>query len=242
MESYIEISWITIVLSDLLAYYCSICFSLKKSHSAFFYVFFFFSTSFAVLCYDNWLYPIYYLCLVGGYWWLFYPNIRQFLLFVAVRYLLFFTYFKLWGGSFHLLVYFVPLAICPFGVWILLLFFLFVIKKKWMNYLKVSDFIVSLVIYADKQLKVRGYMDSGNHVMHQNRPVLFLDKSYRKHFLTKQFQWEKVAVTTLNKTEWLNCTKAEIKIERYKKCLCFICLDKDVKLEWGCRCLLNIEM
>lgn len=240
MESYIEVTYINNVLIGIFAYYASSYFSMSKMSHRFFYVFLLCEQLVIVLLFNKAMYPLFYLLEYTLTLWLFYHQYKKLLMYLCIKYLAFFTMFKFFNGSFHLLHYFVPSHINILGIWILLLFGIVVLHQKYAAYLKVSDFIYSLTIEANKPIHVKGFLDTGNQVMWKKHAVLFLDHAYLSYF--KECLKEQVVVHTLNKTEVLSCYLCKVKINRYKKGEYYICCDKRVALEWGCKCLLNMEI
>lgn len=240
MESYIEITFVHNMLICIFAYYASSYFSLSKISNRFFYTFLLVEQLCIVLLYVETYYFLFYLLELVFTLFIFYHQYKKLLMYLCIKYLSFFTCMKFLGGSFHLLHYFVPSNVNVIGIWCLLLFAILVLKQKWSVYLRVSDFIYSMIIYADKEIKIRGFLDTGNQVILNDIPVLFLDSKYHDAFMN--MKEEIFQVITLNKEEKLVCYLCDVKINRYKRRSYYICCDKRVDLEWGCKCLLNIEI
>lgn len=240
MESYIEITFINNILIALFAYYASAYLSLSKIKNCFFYVFLIIEQLIVVLLYDEDWYFLFYMMDLFFMLIIFFHQYKKLLIYLCIKYLCFLTCLKVWHGSFHLLHYFVPLQANMIGAWLLLVVAIIFYKQKWSAYLRVSDFIYTISIDCAKPLKIKGYLDTGNQVTCNEIPVLFLDASYDKYFTA--MPKATVEVTTLNKKEVLNCYLCKVNINRYKKGVYYICCDKRVNLEWGCQCLLNIEI
>lgn len=124
---------------------------------------------------------------------------------------------KFLSGSFHLGHYFVPLHCQMYGIWLLMAFGIFLLKQKWEAFLLVSEFIFPVVIYSEVPFCIKGFLDSGNQVILDDYPVLFLDQSYTKKM--DAHKKKECKVVTLNKQEVLTCYLYEVKIGRNKKSL-----------------------
>lgn len=203
MESYVEVTLLNNILICVFAYYASSYFSLSKISNRFFYTFLFVEQLSVVLLYVEMYYFLFYGLELIFTLYIFYHQYKKLLMYLCIKYLSFFTCLKFFGGSFHLLHYFVPVHIHMLGVWCLLIFVIIVLKQKWSAYLRVSDFIYSLIIYADKEIKVRGFLDTGNQVKLKETPVIFLDTSYQNYFINSK--QEEFVIITLNKKETLRC-------------------------------------
>lgn len=241
MESYIEVTWIHNVLIGLIAYYGSSFFSFSKVRMPHFFAFLVGELLFVVLCYEEVFKSIFYLYELGMYFVLFHHHYKRLFMYISIKYALSFTFFKLLGGSFHLLHYFVPIWVNPLGLWLIMALLVFSLRQKWSVYLKVSDFIYHIEILGKTTLRVKGYLDTGNTLLHKGRPVLFLDKRYCPSIQQPQKE-EWIEMQTLHAKENIKAYLYDVKIERYKTQPCYISCDKDVTLEWGCVCLLNMEM
>lgn len=240
MDSYIEVTLITNLLIGVMMFYGSGCYTRQCINHMFFLLALFIEqvllmlSLYISLWHLFWLYQILFYLIVFRYAY------KRLFLFLCLRYLAYFTLFKFSGGSFHLGHYFVPINNHMIGIWILFIFIIITLKQKWEAYLIISEFIFPLTIYADKPIRLLGFLDSGNQVTLNGLPVLFLDMRYRMHINTNQ---KNVCdVCTLNDEEKLSCYLYEVKIGRNKKRSCYICCDKKVTLEWGCRCLLNLYL
>lgn len=240
MESYVEVTFLNDVLIGVLAFYGSAFFSLSKMQTRSFFLFLLIEQLFHIFCFDERIYFLFYLYEIFFYCFLFYHQAKKGVMYFCLKYLLMFTCFKLFGGSFHLFHYYVPTTIRIYGLWLLFILLIVLLKEKWSSYLRVSDFIYEVNIIADKKIKVRGYLDTGNTLCVQDIPVLFLDESYALFF--QSFNQKKISYSTLNKKEEINVYLCEVRIDRYKSNQYYICCDKKVLLEWNCRCILNVEI
>lgn len=240
MESYVEVTFLNDFLIGVLAFYGSAFFSLSKMQARSFFLLLFIEQLFHILCFDESLFFLFYLYEIFFYFFLFHRQPKKGVMYFCLKYLLMFTCFKIFGGSFHLFHYYVPSSIRIYGLWLIFVLLIVLLKEKWSSYLRVSDFIYDVTIIGDKKIKVRGYLDTGNSLCVQNIPVLFLDESFV--FCFNSFDQEKISFSTLNKEEEINVYLCEVQIDRYKSNQYYICCDKKVLLEWNCRCILNVEI
>lgn len=194
-----------------------------------------------VTCYDAVVKSMFYLYELGMYFALFHHHYKRLFMYISIKYAISFTYFKFIGGSFHLMHYFVPIYVNPIGVWAIMLLIVILLKQKWSMYLKACDFIYHVEIVGDTPLKVRAYLDTGNSLLWKGTPVIFLDKKYASQ-IQKDCSCERIVMHSLNAISEIKGFLCDVKIERYKTQRCYISCDKEVALEWGCVCILNMEM
>lgn len=240
MESYIEITFLNDFLLCVLAYYASAFFSLSKIHSPSFFLLLLIEQVFHILCFDPSYYFLFYLYEIFFLYFVFFRQWKKGIMYLCLKYLLMFTFFKFLGGSFHLLHYYVPSFVQIYGLWLLVILFIVLLKEKWSAYLRISDFIYEVQIKADENIRLKGFLDTGNSLCIEDIPVIFIDESYQSHFIHQP--QKKIRYMTLNKEEEINVTLCEVQIDRYKKASYYICCDKKVLLEWNCKCILNVEI
>lgn len=240
METYIEVTFIHNILVCLFAYYASCYMSLSKEYKRFFYVYILIEQAFVCICFQAYLYPLFYLLEIMFTIFVFYLQYKKLFMYICIKYMIFFTCFKLFGGSFHLLHYFVPASRNVMGVWLILVFGILLLKQKWGAFLSVSEYIFPLRIYADKPFSVYGFIDSGNQMEYNGKPVLFLDMSYAHYFSSQNAI--AIDVSTIHSVKKMQIYLSEIRVHRYKKQSCYICCDNRVRLEWNCHCLLNFTL
>lgn len=240
MESYIEVTFLTNLLICILAYYTSAYFSLSKVNTSSYFVYMILEQIITIVLFYEPLYFLFYIYECIFYYCVFHKNIKKGFMYICLKYLYMFTYFKIYSGSFHLFHYFVPINAYVYISWPILILLIIIFKKKWSFYLKVSDFIYDLLIYADEKIYVKAFLDTGNNVKYKDIPVFFLDASYKCKFI--HCHYENVYIKSINGSSVCQVALCEIRINKYKKGWAYINCDKDVLLEWNCRCLLNMEL
>ncbi len=240
MDTYIEISFLTNMLIGIMMLYASGCYTHQRmNHMLFLFALIGEQVLLMLSLYLS-LWVLFIIYEIAFYLLVFYYAWKRMLLFLCLRYLAYATLFKFSGGSFHMGHYFVPAQNQMIGFCLLSCFLIFLLKQKWESYFMVSEFIYPLTIYTPIPIHVRGFLDSGNQVMLEGLPVLFLDERYR----TQLDNDSSTACTihTIHSEARLSCFLYEVKIGRNKKRSCYICCDKKVVLEWGCQCLLNLNL
>lgn len=241
MESYIEITWITgflvLLNSTTLAFYlaCKPC--------AFYKLLLYSMMIPLAACF---LFNTYeWLCMVlleGVFFgWIYRDSWKGWLLMIAHRLLLNLTCYVFYEGSFHLGIYFVPSYVIPYLLWAVLIISWFGMFLHWKFHLSQQNFIYPIEIRTKRAIvKTRGYLDSGNLIMEEGVPVLFLDKSYEEYFLGENIEW--VEMNTMQGTGRVRCYEVRARVGNtpYHKVL--IHLNRTMELPMGAKALLNIHL
>lgn len=241
METYVEITWITSVVticfSTLISFYVvykpqsikkmlgySICISTYACISFFPYA---------------WIGAI----LLEMVWYriLFRYAIKAWFIMLANRFLFGITCFSIMKGSFYCGIYFVPIEQIPYWYWIGILLLCILLICKWKYGLCQSDFIYHIKLGSSKNnLELKAYLDSGNLLMFQNKPVIFLSEQYQEYFCDCEKQWIKI-YQVANKRE-IPCYLSQVKIGDGQWKSVFVSFSQTLDLPFSCNALLNLNM
>ena len=240
MESYIEITFINDFLICLLAFYASAYFSLSKINLNIFILWILVEQFLHILIFNSIYYMYFYFFEICLYLFLFYKNYKKACMYICLKYAIMLTQFKLCNGSFHLFHYYVKTSTNIIGIWILYVFLILLLKKKWHNFIRISDFIFIVYFNTSNKLKLNAYLDTGNSLLCENIPVIFVDCKYKKYFMCENKKT--IPLYSFNESKIIDVYFNQIQIDTHKKQSCYICCDERVFLPYGCECLLNIEM
>lgn len=241
MESYIEITWISGFLILLNA--TTLAFYLSAKPCAF-YKLVLYSGSIplaATLIFHRYEWLM--MALLEGYffWYIYRDAWKSWLLMIAHRLLWNFTCYIFYEGSFHLGIYFAPCEKIPYVLWAILLISWMGMFFHWKLTLSQQNFIYPLQIKTSKAIiKVKGYLDSGNLMMEEGIPVLFLDAKYEEYFQGETIEWVMMNTMQGNGKVQCYCADAKVAESRYHRVL--IHLNKSMELPLGANALLNIHM
>lgn len=158
-----------------------------------------------------------------------------------LRLLLYGTSFVLYGGGFHNGMWFVPMDTKVIWLWIvyILLFIILLIKCK-DSFLKLS-YIYEITMYLPHTcIKLKSYLDSGNMLMYQQIPILFVDKKYQEYF--KEQRIELVVMNSIDTTSVIRCYACDIKIAGCCRKGVYINCDRHLQLPFHCSVLLNVNV
>ncbi len=241
MESYIEITWLNAFLilmnSSMLAYYLSMkpckCYPIIL-YSAII-------PAFACICFSpyEWLYM--FVLEAAFFYWMYRNAWKIWLLMIAHRLLLHFTCYVLFGGSFHLGIYFVPMDCVPWLFWLLLIFSWLAMFLHRKMELSQQNFIYPFeLLIKQKKLHLKGYLDSGNFMMEEGLPVMFLDEHYQTYFQNENIQW--LMMATMQGEIRIACYQALARFPKMNYKPILIHFTKQMKLPLGANALLNIHM
>lgn len=241
MDSYIEITWFTgflvLMHSSTLAFYVA-----WKPQSFLRLLGYSIAIPFlAILCFhpSAWCFMI---ALEAFFFWKIYRHAWEtWLIMIANRLLWNMTCYVFYGGSFHVGIYFVPMETIPWLLWGILFGSWLLLYHKWKAALAQYDFIYPLrVVTSNVQLKLRGYLDTGNLLSSEGIPVIFLDVQYASYFHDESI--ELVVMNTVDATKVIRCheVKAKVGDGRFHKVL--VNSEKNLQLPMGCNALLNMNM
>lgn len=241
MESYIEVSFINqvllMVLSILVAGYIT-CKPIRFIENGIY------SISIAVCCSLFW----------GTYSWIIYLGLeifffllyfryrlKTYFVYGSLRFLLSFTCYALWQGSYHLGMYYVPLHQNPVGIWAIEVFLLFVLLRKWKYFLGKLNYIYECKIQSKhKKLCLRAYLDSGNLLTIQDVPVVFVDAKYLNYFHGEKMKY--IPMQTMHGKQEIECYEALIELKGYPSRNVYVHCKPNMRLPLRCEILLNMKL
>lgn len=241
MESYIEITWfngfLVLMNSTTLAFYlaCKPCAFYKMlAYSVL-------VPLFACFCFGR--YEWLAMCLLEGlFFYLIYRDSwKGWLLMIAHRLLCNLTCYVLYEGTFHLGIYFVPSDKIPWLLWGVLILTWCMMFFHYKYELSQQSFLYPLEIRtSDVVIKMKGYLDSGNLLMEEGKPVLFLDQTYEEYFQKEHIEW--IVMNTVQGIGKVPCfeVKARIGTQTYHNVLVHI--NRHLQLPMNAKALLNIHM
>lgn len=241
MESYIEITWLTgfmtLMNSTTLAFYlaCKPCAYYKLI------VYSIFIPLFACLCFS--MYEWIWMLLIEGlfFYWIFRDSWKGWSLMIAHRLLINLTCYVFYGGSFHLGLYFVCSDTFPWLIWIILVVTWCMMFFHYKYQLSQQSFLYPLEICTGSVIiKTKGYLDSGNLLMEEGRPVLFLDATYEAYFNQEHIEW--IVMNTVHGQGKLPCFEVRARVGNtpYHKVL--VHMNKQLQLPMNAKALINIHM
>jgi len=241
MESYIEVTWISGFL--ILFNAATLAFYLAMKPCSFLLLIVYSACIPLLACFV--FAPWEWLVMAGAEGFFFYVIYRHawksWLLMIAHRLLCNLTAYLLYGGSFHLGIYFVPCDTLPILLWSALIgsWLAMFLHGKWT--LSQQNFIYPIEVRSQsKVMKMKGYMDSGNLMMSEGIPVMFLDQSYEAYFDVSGIQW--VVMDTMQGSEPVRCCYANVRIANAPYHRVLVHFKKRMQLPLGAKALLNIHM
>lgn len=241
MESYIEITWITGFLILLNA--TTLAFYLSAKPCAFYKLIGYSAIVPLIACLLFSKYEWMIMALVEGFffWYIYQDAWKSWLLMIAHRLLWNFTFYVCHAGSFHLGIYFVPSETLPWMLWLVLTGSWLGMFFHWKLTLSQQNFIYPIQIKTSKAiLKIRGYLDSGNFMMEEGIPVLFLQQKYEEYFQDESIQW--IGMKTMQGSSKVCCYRAFAKVGKSAYHPVLIHFNQRMELPLGANALLNIHM
>ena len=169
-------------------------------------------------------------------------HIKVFALAYSLRLLFSLTCYVLYGGSFHLLIYFVPIgtyAILYF--WVIAGIALIACLRKWKYYITQAQYIYETELYTkQKKFHIYGYLDSGNVLTYHEIPIIFAVSRFYEYFKNENI--ELVVMNTMNQTSSIRVYPCELQVRGCEKQPAYICFDRQGIIPMHCECLLNLHV
>lgn len=166
---------------------------------------------------------------------------KTYLFSMCFRFLCIATCFLLYGGGFHNFIWFVPLQATIWVTWLLYIFALVLLHCKWKDYVAKLSCVYDVSIYTKtKTLHVVGYLDSGNLLTYEGKPVVFIDCQYKTYFAQERI--ELIVMNTIAQTEVIRCYQCDIQLHGCKRHRVYIHCDKTLQLPVKCGLLLNMKV
>lgn len=241
MESYVEITFINnvfIMMTSTLA----ACYLMVRSLPIKQLILYSAVISFA--CVSLWSDVSWWLIIIlelGCVWFIFRDALNIWLTTLALRLMMSLTCWVLYGGSFHLTAYFVPAgAWMILNFWIIMIVLLAAMLLKWKYFLSQSTYVYRSYLYIqNKKRKMNAYLDSGNMLMSDQVPVIFLSGKYYEYLKNENI--ELIVMNTMNSTSAIRAYACELQVHGYQRHKVYACCDTLVKIPMNCSCLLNIH-
>lgn len=169
-------------------------------------------------------------------------HVKVFALAYSLRLLFSLTCYVLYGGSFHLLIYFVPT-----GTYTILYFWVIAgiafaaSMRKWKYYITQAQYIYETVLWAgQKKFHIYGYLDSGNVLTYNEIPIIFAVSRFYEYFKNENI--ELVVMNTMNQTSSVRVYPCELQVRGCEKQSAYICFDRQGVIPMHCECLLNLHV
>lgn len=216
MESFVEVVFLHNYLFHALALSLSCIFSKRAFSRQQFHLVVFILTSFATFLFidfsEQMMWFVEMMLFV-----LFFKNKRStYCLFMSFRFLLNLICFLLLQGSI-LNHQFFSFEIFPlFLMDVVVLFFYFVLYKKWKYVYQEKDFVREFILEKKKYV---GYLDSGNLASIDAIPLIFIREEIYENLSGKK---RNIEIVTIHEESWIEGIEKEIKLDG-KKCFVLCC-------------------
>lgn len=240
MDSYIEISFIiqtlTMLISCMTAGYLSLKpISLKQSWMysiciAFFACSFWSSYSWTLM----FIIEVLFFLIYFRYRW------KTYLLVITLRILVSATWYAIYRGGFHNFQYFLPM-VSPIPPILILIIILWLLYRKWNYWLGKLTYVYECEIdHLPLKKHFKGYLDTGNLLMLEDIPVIFMDEKYEEYF--KDCRIHCLVMKTMSGTVPIMCYETNIRIQGLTKKKVYVHLKKETQLPMQCEILLNMNL
>lgn len=235
MDCYIEVSWILMVFVSFGAYTFAIALTSKKYALKKALIILLIGNGFVLFYYQS-LFMVLVIELVQDLW-VCRGNIKTFFEMELTRFFLLFALARSLEGTLVNTVLFIPTnkscfyALCILFLFVILSIFVFAPLILHEKYLK------EVTITLQKQsIQIKGYVDSGNFLNYQNKPVIFLNNKYQK--MVSGMQGVMIDYTTVAGSGECMAYLGTIEIDNqlYEVYVSFLCFDEDFD------CLLNSQL
>ncbi|MEG2685332.1 MAG: hypothetical protein RR929_04620, partial [Erysipelotrichaceae bacterium] len=107
------------------------------------------------------------------------------------------------------------------------------------EYLVIKSYIYSVELCTINK-RIKGYLDTGNLVMFNDKPIIFLDEYYYEYY--KNCSIQLLMIQTIETNHQISAIETYIQIDGYSKMLVYISFIPRSKLVLNCSCLLNVHM
>ena len=241
MESYVEISWLynvlTIVLCVMLASYSSM--QPIRSRDALLY-----AGVVSLAGVSLYMEASLYIVLAGEMLFfitMFHRRRKLYMFAMAYRFFLYLSCFAWCGGSMHNALLFLSVDTNPIYIFLIYALFAVLLQRKWKSLLASSNYVYDVWLYTnDSKIKLKGYLDSGNLLSHEELPVIFLDQHYQTYFDDSCIQL--VVMNTVEKAGVISCYPCRIQLNGCGIHEAFVSCEKHLHLPFDCVALLNMKL
>ncbi|MEG0314070.1 MAG: hypothetical protein RR646_02275 [Erysipelotrichaceae bacterium] len=171
---------------------------------------------------------------------LFRNNIKTYIVAISTYILLNLSMYTILGNSIHLFTYASPINDYSIIIyWIIMIISIVLLHYCYGEYLVIKSYIYNVELCALNK-RIKGYLDTGNLVMYNDKPIVFLDESYYEYY--KRYSIQLLMIQTIECNHQISAIEAYIQIDGYSKMLVYISFIPRSKLVLNCSCLLNVHM
>ena len=172
---------------------------------------------------------------------MFYKTWKSWLMMQVIRCLWYMSAFGIYQGSFHNLLWFVPIHKPVVWLWIFYALLFLLLKVKWKDMLARSHYCYYVqFILHNKKIKVKGFLDSGNLMVHEGLPVLFISSKYEAYFKEQDIKW--IVINTVQDTSLVCAYMCNAALEGCQSHKVLVCCKKEIRLPLNCEVLLNMNV
>lgn len=241
MESYVEITFIQSVATILLSVQIAQYMTLRALYICK-------TITYAVLlslsCVLLWgVFSFVFVALLEAvFFFTFFRNVKKTWMFAFMyRWMLMLTCFLIWKGSFHNLIWFVPLH-CPIlFIWLVYIFCFFLLYAKWDIWLAKQSCIYAVsLLTKDGWKNMKGYLDSGNLLEENGIPVLFVNDRWRSFFSFEDIHY--IQMKGISYSGNIAVYKTLVMVTGCRKHEVYICFQQDMQLPMHAQILLNMNL
>lgn len=159
---------------------------------------------------------------------------------ITLRLLFSLSWYAWFQGGFHNFQYFFPTQ-SPMMILFIELILLWLLYRKWNYWIGKLNYVYDCKLYAISSSKWwKGYLDSGNMLMLNDVPVIFIDDRYQTYFMNENIQY--VVMNTLGAKTPIACYESMIQIRGFSDSRVLVCCQKNVQLPMHCQVLLNVNL
>ena len=238
MDSYLEVTLLNAVIVILFSLCTASYLSIQPLSWRKMLIYTLFITLFGVVLWNDWSLWFMIAMEIILFFSLFRWHMKCYVFAYTIRMLLFFAEYAFLKGSFHNLLYFVPMRCAIILFWVVLLLGLVFLFANGKLFLCAMQYSYPFTLYtADTKLKLIGYLDSGNLATYHQIPIIFLDQRYCSYFTASQV--DLVILHSVSGVEITRVYEARIKLENGICAKVYVNVEKTISKELGAACILN---
>lgn len=247
MNVYIDLTVLSLFFNSIVSLYFVKVLSLKRIRVIYFLILAILNSGQIIFLYQNFYLSLILFLLINLLLFLkiFKKNfVFYFLLYFSFSYASqFLIFFTLHGLTFYKGIFLISqkeqcFALLSYPLIIIIIFLIALFVDKLYRFRNFKEKVI--LIIGDKKFILDGYMDSGNMLMHNNVPVVFINQNFPVEKITFT---EEITVNTINGKSLLKGQKALLSFDGNKTFhYIYLCLSQQTKLFNGCECLLNINL
>lgn len=241
MESYVEVSILHNVLTIFVSFWMAQYISLQPLRQRSILTYAWMISLCGGLLYQSYSWLAVLALEIGSFFCFFRKSAKSWLMAQAIRMLWYYTAFALYQGSFHNLLWFVPIHASIVYLWLFYGLLYALLKAKWKQQLARLSYRYAIDLFLEETtLHLDGWLDSGNLLCTQGLPVLFVEGSYEAYFQQQRIQW--VVMKTMQGSETIRCYACEAALSNTKRCPVLVCCKEGMQLPLHCKVLLNMNV